>query len=1132
MTKRMNCQLWPQGIGLLLVCLLLGSAAHAQEQRRPALVVQSGHFTDVNSITYSADERLIASASEDGAIKIWAADSGALLRTLNASSGQVQSVAFSPDGQLLAASTSGDQIKFWQVESGALVRTLKIESAGRTAVAFSSDWKLLAAGTSGGLVNLWDTETGALVRRIRAADFFNAVRVVAFSPDGKLLATGNEAKTIKLWDVATGNELHTLTGHADEIISLAFSPDGKMLASASGNILTRKDNSVRVWDVTSGALLHTLQGKPVPKDAFAYPMARLLSFKPDGKLLLTGGLDNALKLWDVGTGQLARTLKENFYSNSVTVGPSWQTFASFSYSDYAVELWDTTSATLLRKFAGQNQSISMLTFSPDGKQMAIALGVDDIGDTLGYVWDFESGPMSALPLHFKGRAHLLFKPDGLASVGVDLNGRISLGQPLLVGSGEMMNANAPVVNVQLDALSTDGQTLALVDDKKAIKLWDVRQRKFTQTSGGHTSIVSALVFSPDGRQLASASWDKTIKLWDAHTGQLLHTLTGHTSIVTALAFSPDGKTLISGSADYLVDRDHSIKLWDVQTGQLLRTFEGHTTGVTQLAVSPDAQTLASTARNGEIKLWELTSGKLLNTVAANDVDVSALAFHPSGRFLVAASADGTIKLLSPDTGALVATVIAFKDGNWLITSPTGLFDGSAAAWDRILWRFSPALRDVAPVEIFFNEFYYPDLLADLIAGREPKVIADIAQKDRRQPRLKLSLADLPPTTDDITTRNVKVQIDVTDAAAGAQDVRLFRNGALVKVWRGDVLQGRTTARLETVLPVVAGENRLTAYGFNHDNVKSSDATLILNGAKTLKRAGVAYILAVGVNHYENAQYDLKYAVADAQAFAAEVKRQQEGLGTYERVEVLSLYDADATKAKITAAIAQVAARAQPEDAVIIYFAGHGTAQQNQFFLIPHDLGYTGSRTQLDAQGMETLLAHAISDRELEAAFEPLSAGQILFVIDACNSGQALEAEEKRRGPMNSKGLAQLAYEKGMYILTAAQSFQAAQEVEQVGHGLLTYALVDEGLKQMRADAAPKDGTVLAREWFDYTVRRVPEMQLDKMKQARAAGRDLSFADAKRSLDLPQRSGQRPRVFYRRELETQPLVVAEPSALLP
>ncbi len=78
--------------------------------------------------------------------------------------------------------------------------------------------------------------------------------------------------------------------------------------------------------------------------------------------------------------------------------------------------------------------------------------------------------------------------------------------------------------------------------------------------------------------------------------------------------------------------------------------------------------------------------------------------------------------------------------------------------------------------------------------------------------------------------------------------------------------------------------------------------------------------------------------------------------------------------------------------------------------------------------------------------EGLDAGHLLLIIDACNSGQALEAEEKRRGPMNSKGLAQLAYEKGMYILTAAQSFQAALEAAQLGHGLLTYALVEEGLK--------------------------------------------------------------------------------------
>ena len=107
---------------------------------------------------------------------------------------------------------------------------------------------------------------------------------------------------------------------------------------------------------------------------------------------------------------------------------------------------------------------------------------------------------------------------------------------------------------------------------------------------------------------------------------------------------------------------------------------------------------------------------------------------------------------------------------------------------------------------------------------------------------------------------------------------------------------------------------------------------------------------------------------------------------------------------------------------------------------------------LTEQGLQSILSHSISDIELEEAVEGLDAGHLLMVIDACNSGQALEAEEKRRGPMNSKGLAQLAYEKGMYILTAAQSYQAALEAAQLGHGLLTYALVEEGLKTPIADS--------------------------------------------------------------------------------
>src|SRR5438128_2218888 len=156
-------------------------------------------------------------------------------------------------------------------------------------------------------------------------------------------------------------------------------------------------------------------------------------------------------------------------------------------------------------------------------------------------------------------------------------------------------------------------------------------------------------------------------------------------------------------------------------------------------------------------------------------------------------------------------------------------------------------------------------------------------------------------------------------------------------------------------------------------------------------------------------------------------------------------------------------------------------------------------------------------------------GQNRESFDACNSGQALEAEEKRRGPMNSKGLAQLAYEKGMYVMTAAQSHQAALEAEQLGHGFLTYALVEEGLKSDAADDEPRDGQVELREWLDYATERVPQMQEEKIHSARGLKLDLAFVEGEEKVaDASKRSLQRPRVFYRRELEANPLVIAKPQ----
>src|SRR4029078_6808533 len=97
--------------------------------------------------------------------------------------------------------------------------------------------------------------------------------------------------------------------------------------------------------------------------------------------------------------------------------------------------------------------------------------------------------------------------------------------------------------------------------------------------------------------------------------------------------------------------------------------------------------------------------------------------------------------------------------------------------------------------------------------------------------------------------------------------------------------------------------------------------------------------------------------------------------------------------------------AEPEDAFIVYFAGHGTATKDgRFYLIPHEFDNQNRGIGLNDANIKKLLGRAISDVDLQVALETVDVGQILFVVDAGSSGQALEAAEPRPGRISSTRL--------------------------------------------------------------------------------------------------------------------------------
>jgi WD40 repeat protein len=1096
----------------LITIVILFSVALVVAQK-PELSVQTGHAGQVLSIAFTSDSKLMASGSVDKTIVLWDPATGSQLRALKGHTGTVGSVAFSPDDKQLASGSADNSIKIWDVPSGRETQTMTGHTLFVSSVAFSPDGKTLASGSGDQTVKLWDVATGRELRTLAAGmPALAGIPIsVAFSRDGKTLATG--AQLVKLWDVKSGNEIRAIRvteSNAPMERPIAFSYDGSVLATGGGG--------VKLWDVTTGKPVRTLPGD-----------ARALSFSPDQKTL--AGTDGTeIKLWDIATGQPSQPLAGSQLGiDSVAFSADGKLLAVGS-SDNTVVLWETRTREQARVLRGHVAAISAVAVSGDDKVLASGLAAWIAGitrdDTIK-IWDPVTGQ---LVRSLTGRS--LERSIGLSNDGTRLVSGSSIWN---VSQAEAQSKITVPRGFVLDrvALSPDGKLIAGGGRDNTIKLWDAGTGRELFTLKGHRKSIRELAFSPDNKLLASASQDADIKLWSVATGQELKTLTAHSGGVIAIAFSFDGRRLASGS------QDRTILIWDVASGEPDAIYVGHQEWVDAVAFSPDGKKLASGSVDGEIRIWEVpTRGpqreqqmieRPMKTLAGHKGGVTSLTFNSDGKLLISGSRDASMKLWDVMAGRELASLFSLDLQDWLVVTPDGLFDGSPSSWNQILWRFSANLFDVAPVEIFFNEFYHPGLLADLYAGKRPIAPQNISQKDRRQPTLNVALADGPAAVNPVLSRTVKLKIDVATAPAGAQDVRLFRNGALVKAWPGDVLKGQSRATLETEITIVAGLNRLTAYAFNRDNVKSADATLAITGADSLKRSGTFYILALAVNKYANPQFDLQYAVADATDFALELQRQEVKLKTFERTEIIALNNAEASKTNILKALTNLAARVQPEDAVVVFFAGHGTAQQNQFYLIPHDLGFRGERSRIDNAGLQTILAHSISDRELEKAFAGVDAGQFLLVIDACNSGQALEAEEKRRGPMNSRGLAQLAYEKGMYVLTAAQSYQAALEASKLGHGYLTYALVEEGLKTTAADIQPNDGQVLLKEWLDYATQRVPQMQAEKMNEAK--GRQLeqvvAFVPGEEKTDPAKRNLQRPRVFYRRELEAAPFIVARP-----
>jgi WD40 repeat protein len=580
-----------------------------------------GHAKGIQGVAYAPDGKTLATASNDGTVKLWDMATGRELLTIQGVADAVLGVTVSLDGRMLATAGADGKAKIWDVAAGKLITSIDAEDGAVNGVAFSPDGKLLATADDDGTAKLWDVASGRKLRAFEGHndivnDIFNPVNSVAFSPDGKTLATAHFDKTAKLWDVASGRELRTFEGHAESVEDVAFSPDGKTLATAS------VDETARLWNVATGQLLLRLVGHASNVSAVA--------FSADGAFLVTASADGTARIWNPRSGkELLRLAGHSYSLTSVAFSPDRSQVATGSL-DKTTRIWSLAFLTPERP--------SFVAFAPAGDQLASA-SLDG-----AHIWDVASGRELRV---------LIGPPDGVSAVAYSRDGKLLAtagydGTAKLwdAASGQELRAiKGHDQAIGRIAFSPDGTLLATASDDMTAKLWDTRSGQELRTLEGHTDQVFDIVFSRDGTLLATASVDGTARIWDAATGKELRKLEG-TADLNSVAFSPDGARIATAA------EDGTATIWDGATGHPLLSVH-HAVAVNAVAFSPDGAWLATASWDKTVKIWDAASGRQLYTFT-HPAEVFAATFSADGTRLATAAADGVVHVFPLKLDALLA----------------------------------------------------------------------------------------------------------------------------------------------------------------------------------------------------------------------------------------------------------------------------------------------------------------------------------------------------------------------------------------------------------------------------------------------------------------------------------------------
>ncbi len=537
-----------------------------------------GHKGIVYSIAFDSQGTFLASASQDGTIRIWDPETGKELFALQQSGGPVREVAFSPSQKVLGFRANDSRVRLWNYEARKYVGTLDGSGIAIWSFAFSPDGRTMATGMDDNSVWMWDLATFRITKKLSGPD--SPVKCVLYSPSGLILACGDLKSTIQLFDPKTGTSLPTIKGHRGSLESIAFSPNGRVLASSEG--YGSENYSIRLWDVATGRLMKELIGHS--------SWVSSIAFSPNGEYLASGSWDTTIGVWDVSTGRERRPFQGHRAPIRFLNASADGRHLVSGGEDQKIILWDMkerterwqiksgqrimTDAFWLRrsdKVVSFGEDRTIRVFSPGERKELLKISlqeetlcraVDEKDDVVLWstkrgivVWDVRER-RETLRLRFSSPKETAYLAVAFGKIACfDGGPTLSVwnrdtGQKLAELGTEREQGN--VTGCFLD------RSLLVSAGENRVVLWDLEKKKVRrEVALERQEPLAFAVFSRDGRLLSSYDRNGVIRLYEVASGEEIATWQVP-SLVKAMTFSADGKILATGG-----EGDFLTFLWDV-----------------------------------------------------------------------------------------------------------------------------------------------------------------------------------------------------------------------------------------------------------------------------------------------------------------------------------------------------------------------------------------------------------------------------------------------------------------------------------------------------------------------------------------------------------------------------------------